>query len=407
MNLQHTSLVLIALLAASSGPARAQDVAVRAGWLHTSAGPSIKDGVVVVRAGKITAVGPAASTPIPEGLRVLHAAVAMPGLVDAHSVVGLAGYLNQPTDQDQLDESAPIQPELRAIDAYNPRERLIEWVRGFGVTTMHTGHGPGALISGETMIVKTRGDTLEAAVIVPRAALACTLGPTTHPKAEDKSPGSAGKEMSMLREKLIAAAGYRDRRAAGGDKAPDRDLAMEALADVLDKKLPLMITAQRHVDIQNALRLRQEFGFTLWLDGASEAYLLTDALKTAGVPVIVHPAMARPEGECENLTFENASRLRAAGIPLALQSGFESYVPKTRVLLYEAAIAARYGLAPDAARAACTIDAARLLGIDGRVGSLEAGKDGDVALYDGDPFEYTTHCIATVIEGAVVFEGRR
>lgn len=398
--------ILAALLLLAAAPA-AQDLAVRADLLHPVSGPPIRDGVVVVRGGKIAAVGPASAVDVPPGLRVLRAAVATPGLVDAHTVVGFTGWLNQPSDQDQLDPGAPIQPELRALDAYNARERLVEWVRGFGVTTLHTGHGPGALVSGQTMVVKTRGDTVDEAVLVPRAALACTLGPSTHPPGEGKSPGTTGKEVALLREKLLAAQRYRERRAAGGDKAPDRDLALEALADALDGRLPLMVTAQRHLDIANALRLREEFGFTLWLDGGAEAYLLTDEIRAAGVPVIVHPAMQRPEGECENLTFENAARLRAAGIPIALQSGFEDYVPKTRVLLYEAAVAARHGLGAEAALAACTLDAARLLGLDARLGSLEVGKDGDLALYDGDPFEYVTHCVATVIEGQVVFEGRR
>jgi len=393
-------------LPAGALPPWAQDLAVRAERLHTSAGAPIQDGVVLVRGGKIVAVGPAGTVQIPAGLRVLRAAVATPGLVDAHTVVGLTGYLNQPTDQDQLDRSAPMQPELRALDAYNARERLVEWVRGFGVTTLHTGHGPGALIAGQTMVVKTRGETVEEAVLVPRAALACTLGPTTHPGG-DKSPGTTGKELALLRDKLLKAKAYRDKRAAGGDKAPERDLGLETLADALDGKLPLMITAQRHVDIANALRLRAEFGFTLWLDGAAEAYTMIEPLKQAAVPVIVHPAMQRPEGEAENLSMENAGLLRAAGLTIALQTGFEAYVPKTRVLLYEAAVHARYGLGAEAALAACTIDAARLLGLGQRLGSLEVGKDGDLALYDGDPFEYTTHCVATVIDGVVVFEGRR
>jgi imidazolonepropionase-like amidohydrolase len=385
----------------------AQDLAVHAELLHTSAGAPLRDGVVLVLGGRIAAVGPASAIDVPAGVRVLRAKVATPGLIDAHTVVGLAGYLNQPTDQDQLDPSDPIQPELRAIDAYNARERLVEWVRGFGVTTLHTGHGPGALISGQTMVVKTRGDSVAEAVLVERAALACTLGPSTHPAERDKSPGTTGKELALLRQALVDAQDYRAKRAKGGDKAPDRDLGLEALVDALEGRLPLMITAHRHVDISNALRLREEFGFTLWLDGAAEAYLLIEPLKQAGVPVIVHPAMQRPEGERENLTFENAARLHAAGIPIALQSGYESYVPKTRVLLYEAAVAARYGLGAEAALRTCTIDAARLLGLAERIGSLEVGKDGDLALYDGDPLEYVTHCVGTVIEGVLVFEGSR
>ena len=109
-------------------------------------------------------------------MRVLTAKVVTPGLVDAHTVVGLSGYLNQAHDQDQIERSAPVQPELRAVDGYDPEERLVEWVRRFGVTTMHTGHGPGALISGQTMIVKTRGATVDAATVVPAAMVAATLG---------------------------------------------------------------------------------------------------------------------------------------------------------------------------------------------------------------------------------------
>jgi imidazolonepropionase-like amidohydrolase len=146
----------------------------------------------------------------------------------------------------------------------------------------------------------------------------------------------------------------------------------------------------------------QEFKLRLVLDGAAEGYQVADAIKAAGVPVIVHPPMMRASGEMENATMELAARLHAAGIPIALQSGFEDYVPKTRVVLYEAAVAAAHGLGPEAALSAVTIDAARLLGIDGRVGSLEPGKDGDLALYDGDPFEYTSHCVGVVIDGQVV-----
>ena len=132
---------------------------------------------------------------------------------------------------------------------------------------------------------------------------------------------------------------------------------------------------------------------------------MKDEIKRAGVPVIVHATMYRSYDETENLSFETAAALKAAGIPIALQSGFEGYVPKTRVLLFEAAVAAANGLGFEGALAASTIDAARLLGLEARVGSLEPGKDGDLALYDGDPFEYTSHCVGVVIDGDVLHEG--
>ncbi len=384
----------------------AQDLAVRAELVHTVSGEPIQSGVVIVRAGKIAAIGPAARTPIPENFRVLDAKVVTPGLVDAHSVVGLAGYLNQPQDQDQLDPTAPIQPELRAIDAYNARERLIVWLREHGVTTLHTGHAPAALISGQTMVVKTRGETVEEAVIVPCAMIAATLGENSR-AGGDKSPGTAGKQAAMLREALIGAREYQRKLAAAGDdasKRPDRDLRKEALLDLLEKRVPLLITAQRHQDIASALRLAKEFDLRIVLDGAAEAYEMLEPIKAAGFPVILHPPLARFAGELENASRATPKKLLDAGIPFTFQSGYEEYVPKTRVVLFEAAIAASHGLGAQAALRSITLDAARILGLEARLGSLDVGKDGDLALYDGDPFEYTTHCIGTVIEGVVVSE---
>lgn len=380
-------------------------VAIRGKTVLTMSGPPIENGVIVIEGGKITAVGPGAATRIPDGLRVLDADVVTPGLVDAHGTVGLSGIYNQKHDQDQLERSTPIQPELRAIDAYNPQEALIEWVRSFGVTTVHTGHGPGELISGQTFIVKTWGNTVDDALVKDFAMVAATLSQGALKKEKGKSPGTRGKLVAILRAELIKAQEYlKKHENAKEDKPPARDLKLEALGRVLNKEVPLMVTAHRAQDIGNALRIAREFDIRLILDGATEGYLLLDQIKAAGIPVIVHPAMTRAFGELKNLSFENAARLRHAGIRIASQSGYESYVPKTRVVLFEAAVAAANGLSFNEAMASITIDAARILGIDERVGSLEVGKDGDVALYDGDPFEYTTHCIGTVIEGELVSE---
>ena len=393
-------------------------VAVRGKTIYTMAGKPITDGMVVVRDGKISAIGAASEIQVPKGFEVLDAEVVTPGLIDAHTVVGLSGILNYDHDQDQIERSTAIQPQLRAIDAYNPHERLIEWVRSFGVTTLHTGHAPGELISGQTMIVKTVGNTVDEAVVRRVRAVAATLGPMAK-KSGTKSPGTRGKMMAMLRELLIKAREYRHKRQAAEKQArekgkddeavvpPPRDLKLDVMVDVLDKKLPLLVTANRAQDIASALRLKQEFDIDLWLDSAAEAYLLIDEIRQAGVVVIIHPTMSRAFGEKENLSFETAAKLVRAGIPVAMQSGYESYVPKTRVVLFEAALAAANGLTFEQALATITRDAARILGIDDRVGTLEVGKDGDLALYDGDPFEYTTHCIGTVIEGRVVSREKR
>ena len=399
-------LVAIVLMSMGLLELGSAQIAIRGDTVHTMAGTAIKNGVVLIRSGKIDKVGSDSEIKIPKGFPVLRAKVVTPGLVDAHSVVGLSGYLNQAQDQDQVERSSPMQPELRAIDAYNPQERLVEWVRGFGITTMHTGHGPGVLMSGQTMIVKTRGRTVDEAVINPQAMIAVTLGDSARDVV--KGPGTRAKMVALLRTELVKAQEYsRKLETAADDKKPGRDLHLEALTRVLKREIPLMVTAHRANDLISALRVAKEFGIRLVLDGAAESYLVTHEIREADVPVIVHPTMERADGEAENLSMQTAATLKKAGIRIALQTGFESYVPKTRVLLYEAGVAAANGLTFDEALSAVTIDAARILGLDTRIGSLEAGKDGDVALFDGDPFEYTTHCVGVVIEGEAVSQEQR
>ncbi len=403
---------------ALAAPSHAQ-VAVRAETIHTMAGPAITNGVVLVAVdGRIERVGPAAQVRIPSGYRVLEAKVVTPGLIDAHATIGLTGIYNVPHDQDQLEKSDPIQPELRAMDAYNARERLVEWVRGFGVTTLHTGHGPGALMSGQTMVVKTRGASVAEAVVDTVTMVAMTLGPEVSSNFAPKSPGTRAKGVAMLRAEFLKAQEYerkravsagakgRDAKAAAAasrdQRPPDRDLRLEMVARVLKGEVPALVTAHKVSEILAALRLQKEFGLRLVLDGAAESYLVVDEIKAAGVPVILHPTMARHRGALENATLETAKTLKDAGIAIALQSGFEGYVPKARVVLFEAAMASAYGLSFEQALAAVTIDAARIIGQDRRLGSIERGKDGDLALFDGDPFEYTTHVCAVVIQGEVV-----
>ncbi len=387
-----------------SAPAALAQIAVRGETVHTMAGPPIKDGVVLVRDGKIELIGPASSTRVPDGYKLLRAKVVTPGLIDARTVVGLSGYLNQAHDQDQIERTVAVQPDLIALDAYNSREPLVSYLRDYGITTIHTGHAPGSLISGQTMIVKTAGPGLQRAVMKPSAMLAATIGDGGRAE-QGKSPGTRAKMIAMLRAEFIRAQEY-DRKRASGDAAKDqpRDLRMEVLARVLKSELPLLITAHRAQDILTAIRFGKEFNLKLVLDGVAEAYLVTEEIKAAGYPVILHPTMFRAGGETENLSLETASRLRDAGIPFALQSSYESYVPKTRVVLFEAAIAAANGLSFEDALSAVTIGAARILGISDRVGSLQAGKDADLALYDGDPFEYTTHCIGVIADGVLASE---
>jgi imidazolonepropionase-like amidohydrolase len=391
------SLCLL-LIAYCSVMAVSAQIAVKGNTVWTMAGEPISNGVVLIKDGKIEAVGPASSVSIPAGYRVISAQFVTPGLIDAHTVIGLNGYLNQPHDQMALDGGGSVQPELRATDAYNAEERLVEWVREFGVTTIHTGHQPSALVSGQTMIAKTWGKNVDEATIIPTAMVAVTLGNAAN-AGQGRSPGSRAKQAAMLRAELIKALENSKK------SEPGKDLKSEIMMRVIKREIPLLVTAHLAQDILTAIRIAKEFNIRIVLDGVSDAHMVLDDIKASGFPVIVHPTMARAGGDTENLSTENAARIRAAGIRVALQSGFEGYVPKTRVVLFEAAMAAgTKRILPQEAMAMVTIDAARILGIDNRVGSLEKGKDADIAMYDGDPFEFTTHCTGTIINGRVVSE---
>ncbi len=391
--------MLVAILAALASP----KTLVLADVAHPVSGPPIEQAYVLVEEGRIAAVGQASAYEATGDEHILRCAVLTPGLVDARGTVGLTGQYNIDHDQDMLEHSAPIQPELRAIDAYNPQERLVEWIRQFGTTTVHTGHAPGELISGRTMICKTSGATMQDAAIKEDAMVACTLGEGAL-KSGGKSPGTRSKSVALLRQELIRAREYARKHADwdGEEAPPARDLKLEALEAVLAGEMPLLVHAHRTQDIMNALRIAEEFEIDIVLDGAAEAYRVIDEIQQAGVPVIVHPMLIRMYGELENAAFTTPTVLAASDIPFAMQTGYESYVPKVRVLVFEAAQAAAHGLGFDRALRACTLDSARLLGVEDRVGSLDVGKDADLAMWDGDPFEWTTHCTGVMIDGETV-----
>ena len=399
MTMPHSlfrSFLLLAVFLLGTVPVYGQTV-VEADTIYTMTGPPIVDGVVLVENKTIQAVGPASEVSVPDGAEVHDAAVVTPGLIDPRATVGLSGLTNVDANQDQLDTSEPIQPDLRAIDAFNPQEQLVSFVRDLGVTTVHTGHAPGALISGQTGVFSTSGETIATSVRDSLAAVAFTLGPGASERFE--SPGTRAKSVAMLRSTLLDAQSYLEKKQNGEDVSID--LGMEALAKVLRGEVPALITAHRAHDIQAALRLQEEFGFDLILDGAAEAYLLVDELQEADVPVILHPTMTRPGGPAQNVAFTTAATLDDAGVPVAIQSGWEPYVPKTRVVLYEAAVAAAHGMDRQAALASVTRTPAEILDLNG-IGTLEVGNEADLVLFDGDPFEYTTHACTVLDNGEVV-----
>lgn len=393
------SLFVICLIAGPWAENAEAQIAVKGEIVYTMDGNPIQNGVVLINNGKIERVGTVSRVRIPSDYEVHEARIVTPGMIDARTVVGLAGYYNQQHDQDILETSSAVQPELRAMDAYNAQEFLVGFVNSKGITTIHTGHGPGAVMSGQTMIVKTTGRTLDEALVDSTTMIAITLGPGV--RNNFSSPGTRSKTVAVLRQELIGAMDYAEKRSVG--ESQSRDLKKEVIADLLDGKVKAMVSANTAGDIMTALRIQREFGFSMVLEGAAEAYLVLDEIKESGVPVILHPPMIRPSGEVKNASFETAAKLQEAGIPFAFQSGYEGYVPKTRIARYEAAIAAANGLGMDNALFATTLGAAQILGVDERIGSLEQGKDADLVLFDGDPFEYLTNVNAVIIDGKVVY----
>ncbi len=366
--------------------------------IHIGTGQVLYNGRILVDGGIIRAVGSQSEIEVPIEATRLEAQVVTPGFIDAHTVVGLAGYLNDPgSDQDQLDRSSAIQPELRALDAYNPAEPLVAHLRSNGVTTIQAGHAPGALVSGQSLIIKTNAEQAQQA-LVSQSMLTFSLGGVI--SGAFSKPGTRAKSMAMIRQELIKAQGYAKKRAEGG--LSSTDLGMEALADLLDGRTQALVSVHRAQDILTAIRLQKEFGFQMVLDGVAEIYLVLDQVKESGVPVILHPTMLRATGEAVNVSMETAALLAEEGIPFAFQSGYENYVPKTRVVLFEAGVAVNNGLNPRLAVQHLSLYAAQLLGIDHRVGSLEVGKDADLVLFNGDPFEYTTTVNHVMIDGQLM-----
>jgi imidazolonepropionase-like amidohydrolase len=382
--------------------------AVRASRIRTVGKGDILDGVIVVEDGKVQAVGSRDKIDVPADTPVLTAAEVTPGLVDADSTVGLSGAFNLPADQDQDEQSDPNQADLRVLDGFNPNEPLLEVLRQNGVTTIHASPGRVNVIAGQTGVFHTSGLTAEAMTLRFPAGLLVNLGEVPKQTYPHKQPTTRMGTAALLRTAFTQAKNRAVKRNAAhaDDKPTPADAKLDALGLALDHKIPVIFAAHRADDLQTALRLAKEFDLRARLDLATEGYLMADAIAESKIPVVVHPTMQRAGSSMETLNSQlcNAAVLADYKIPLAIGTGFEGYVPKTRVLRYEAAMAMVNGLGRERALAAVTLDAARILGVDDRVGSIEPGKIADLVLYDGDPFEHTSHVIYTIQDGRIVWD---
>jgi imidazolonepropionase-like amidohydrolase len=382
--------------------------AVLAGRLHT-AGPAgtVTDAAVLVEDGKVRYAGRRAGLKLQADTPVLTATVVTPGLIDAHAIVGLSGKLNIPADQDQDEVSDPNQADLRVLDGFNPNEPLLQFVREQGVTVVHALPGRANVIAGQSGVFRTFGRTAEKMKLRFPAGLLVNLGEVPKATYTGRLPSTRMGTAALVRTALAQARDNARKcaQASSADKQPPSNLKLEALRLALERKIPVVFSAHRADDIATALRLAGEFKLKAILSLATEAYLIPDTVAGAGVSVVVHPTMQRVASmETFNGHLCNAAILADHHIPVSIGTAFEGYVPKTRVLRHEAAVAMVNGLGFDRALRAITKDAARALGIDDRYGSLEPGKVADLVLYDGDPFEHATHVTHTIMDGRVVYD---
>jgi imidazolonepropionase-like amidohydrolase len=383
----------------------AKRLAILAGRIHTVANGIIDDGVILIEDGKIAAVGKRGEIQVPENTRTLSAAEVTPGLIDTHSVIGLSGQLNAPADQDQDESSDPNQADLRVLDGFNPNEALLEFLRSNGVTTIHAMPGRVNVFAGQTGVFRLAGRTAEQSVLRFPAGLLVNLGEIPKAAYPNRAPTTRMAVAGLVRTAFVQARENSRKRAEDPAKTP-RNLKLEALDLGLQKKVPVIFSAHRADDLATGLRIAQEFDLKPVLDLATEGYLIAERIAAAKAPVIVHPTMQRIASSMETIhsNVGNAAALADKGLFVTIGTGYEGYVPKTRVLRFEMSMAAVNGLGRDRALRAVTLDAAKLLQIDAQVGSIEVGKLADLVLFDGDPLEHASHVTNTIIAGKVVFD---
>ena len=415
-----------------SAPPRASSgvVAIRGGTVLTMNGAALRGATVLLRGGKIAAVG--SNVTIPSEATVVDASgkFVMPGLIDAMTYFGIDA-------QDLAEASDPITPELRIIDAYDPTGlgfasgagplRANELLIG-GVTAQYVGPGDATIVSGQGAVVKTAGAGLGDIIVKEPAAMDMSVGagPTKTFRAKNRTPNTHPAVMSLLRQSLIRAQEYdrgwqsytsRADSARSHSVAPKREPGMDALVRVLHRQMPARIQANTVTDIRGAMRLAEEFGFDLIINGGAQAYQMKAELAAKKIPVVLgpisHPFISGEEipdlKEYPAPDERNASWLRQAGVPIAIASyshglGGLAQPITGKWLLIDAALAQGYGLSEDEILRAVTLYPAQILGVANRVGSLEVGKDADVIVLDGPPLSIKTWVESVYVNGELVYQ---
>lgn len=380
------------------------------GNVMTMAGPAFV-GDVAIENGKIVAVGQSLSYSDAE-VRDVTGMTVMPGIVDPHCHIGMWEDAMGFEGADGNECTNPITPELRAIDAINPYDRCFEEAVAGGVTTCVTGPGSANVIGGQFVAIKTYGDSVENMVLRFPVAVKAAFG--ENPKrvydGKNQTPSTRMATAALMRKALIEAQEYNEKLEKGKadpEKMPERNLGKEILARVIRRELPMKIHAHRTDDILTAIRICREFKLRYTLDHCTEGYLITDKLKEAlgedCEGIIVGPLLTeRSKIELKNLSFKAPKVLEQAGIEYAMMTDHpvtpEQYLPICT------AIAVREGASEEGALKAITINAAKITGIADRVGSIEVGKDADIAVFSGHPFDFRSRCVLTLVNGKVAHE---
>jgi imidazolonepropionase-like amidohydrolase len=407
--MKSVSTLLLVVVCACSALAQERPRAFTGAQIIPISSQPIPSGVLVVHRGKIVAVGPSGSTGIPADAERVDARgkVIMPGLVDTHSHIGGGSG---------ADGSAPLQPDVRLLDSFDPRDTSLKRARAGGLTTVNVMPGSGHLLSGQTLYLKLRDAMIIDDLLIRDAQGTIAGGIKMANGTNSLRAGSAGpfpgtrsKSAALQREMFIKAQAYRDKiQKAQGDKEkmPARDLAMEALADVLDGKRVVQFHTHRQDDILTVLRLSKEFGFRVVLQHVSEGWKVAQEIAQAGAPCSIINVDA-PGGKIEtiNLSLENAKILDNAGALVGFHT--DDYITDSRLFLRSAALAVRAGLSREKALYGLTMAGARMLDLAARIGSLETGKDADFIVLSGDPLSVYTKVLETWVEGVRVFDRSR
>ena len=391
------------MLGAPSLFAQEKPLALTGAHIIPIVGQPIENGTLLVQHGKILAVGPAGSVSVPDGAVVQDARgkVIMPGLIDSHSHIG---------GGNGGDSSNPIQPEVKVLDAIDVRDSSLQKAQAGGITTVNIMPGSGHLISGQTLYLKNRDGNKIDDLLITNAdgtiAGGLKMANGTNSRRDPPFPGTRAKSAALVREEFIKAQEYKNKIArANGDaeKMPARDLGLEMIVDVLDGKRTVQHHTHRHDDILTVLRLQKEFGFKVVLHHVSDGWKVADEIAAAGVPCSVI-MVDSPGGKLEtrDVDWKTPMVLEKAGVLVGFHT--DDPITDSRLFLRSAGYAVRAGMSRTAALAGLTIANAKILGLQERVGSLEAGKDADFILLSGDPLSVYTHVLETWVDGKKVFD---